>query len=213
MSDIIKKEDERALITFVNLLNKQQESKNIKVNEQVDGSPKYIPINVIEKSLDECFGHNWSTNNLQYQMMLNSVVCSLDLAVILPSGVVIHRAGIGAVPIQLKKDQKEITPFTIHTFALQKNLPSAKSFALSNAAQSLGEYFGRNLNRKEQDMDYTPMAEILTDYDPTQQECFDLLETSNIPQQEREKYRKQIKDAGYIKLKNILSYLKNNQHG
>lgn len=195
---------------FNDAINKQQDKKHIKTNVLAQNS-QYIPIGIIEKTLDEVFTGLWSTRNVKIYHMLNSVVCELELQVMMPhNGVVISRIGVGAVPIQLKKGEKEITPDTINPMALQMNIPSAKSYALSNAAQSLGELFGRNLNRR--DIDIEGMKYIddqMEEYSPLKDEAMSLLATAKGV--DAKSVSKSISKAGNEKLKSIIEYLKTRQ--
>lgn len=110
----------------------------------------HVPIEQIENTLDEVYAGQWQTSNVKVFQLLNSICCTLTLSVLHPiSGIWLTREGTGAVPVQLMKDAKVITPETIQTFAIQKGAGAAKSFAIKNAAESLGEIFGRNLGRKD----------------------------------------------------------------
>jgi hypothetical protein len=141
--------------------------------------------------------------------VLNSLVVVITLKVVLPNGFIVTRPGIGCVPIELKKGSDLMTEETINKMALQKNFPSAKSFALSNAAQSLGEYFGRNLNRKEQDLSYAYIGEQMEKYNPATEEALELLKTSKLAN--KAMVEGQIERASYEKILTIIDYLKNNQ--
>ena len=203
--DIIKLSDYNDIVAnfekVSSMLNKQPSKKHIKQNAMADNT-QYIPISIIEKTLDESFAGLWSTRNCKIYQMLNSVVCELELEVVM-NGVKITRIGVGAVPIQLKKGEVEIAPHTINIMGLQKNVPAAKSFALSNAAQSLGEIFGRNLNRKETDIEYIYGTEQTEKYEPLAEECIELLKSSKIAA--KETIYKSIRNASYEKLIEIKS--------
>ncbi len=58
-------------------------------------------------------------------------------------------AGVGAVPIELEKGASPLQFDQIKSKALHKNIPAAKSFAVSNAAKSIGKIFGSDLNNDE----------------------------------------------------------------
>ena len=80
----------------------------------------------------------------------NSVVVSVHLKVfhpILKEWIVL--AGTGAVPIELEKNAKPLEFDKINPKGPHKNIPTAKSFAVSNAAKQLGEIFGSDLNNDE----------------------------------------------------------------
>ena len=196
----------KAFEDFQRILNKQPSKKNIKKNKLANDSD-YIPISILEKQLDEVYGGLWKYRVTQIFQLLNSIVVVLELEVYHPSGVWIMRGCIGAVPIQLKKDENDITPNTINKMAVQMNAPSAKSFALSNAIQSLGEVFGRNINRKEQDLDYIYMTEQMTDFEPKKEQAISLVKSSNIDNMTKNSVLKSIEKASSEKLDSIIEYL------
>ena len=86
----------------------------------------------------------------QPQILGNSVVISVQLKVYNPIiGQWMSYAGVGAVPIELEKNAKPLEFEKITPKGLHKNVPSALSFAVSNAAKKLGPLFGSHLNSKE----------------------------------------------------------------
>lgn len=131
-----------------NLLDKQPSAKWIATRNIGGQQIGYIPIGQIEQLLRTYFGAYQVEMIGQPQLMANSVVVSVHLKVFNPIvGQWFTYAGIGAVPIQLNKDANP-TDFTqIKHDALHKNAPAAKSFAISNAAKSIGRVFGSELNR------------------------------------------------------------------
>ena len=63
----------------------------------------YIPISAIEASLDRMFTGLWSTKNLQWQIVANEIVCSLELHYYHPIAKVwLSRCGVGAAQIRMK---------------------------------------------------------------------------------------------------------------
>lgn len=113
----------------------------------------HIKAQYVEYLLDKLFP-DWSFVPVDRGVIANSVYYEGLLRVISPiNGELIERVGIGAVPIQVKKGSKSMDIENINPMAIQKNLPAAKTYALKNAAKSLGSLFGRHLNRDMQ-MDF-----------------------------------------------------------
>jgi hypothetical protein len=134
---------------FNDLLNKDPMDKWIKVNKFSDNA-KYIPIRIVESLLRSLFGVYQVEMVGQPHIVGNSVVVSVHLKVyhpILKEWLVY--AGTGAVPIELEKNSNPLEFDRIKPKALHKNIPAAKSFAVSNAAKSLGKIFGSDLNNDE----------------------------------------------------------------
>jgi len=214
MSDLAKKNEiniER-IKEFQIQTTKEPSKSEVKFNEMA-GNAKYIPIGVLEKKLDETYLGLWKTSNGHYEVIANSLTYSIDLEVLHPVlGIWIKRNGVGAVPIQLQKGQKEMNFSTINTFAIQKGLPSAKSFALRNAIQSLGDYFGRGLNREEiNNSDYSTVFDRIEDIMPLKERALELLETSTITGNDRGVFESQITKASIEKLNDIIVHLKKKQ--
>lgn len=150
-----------ALENLQKFLNEPADEKQVKKLNGVN----YLPIGYVESKLDSIYSGLWSIENIHTTIMLNSILVELELKVYnFIIGQWITRAGVGAVPVQLQKDKKVITPEDIQTFAIQKGAPAAKAFALKNAAQSLGVIFGRNINRTG-DYEYLPLSEAVAEYE------------------------------------------------
>ena len=123
-----------------------KEPKNVKKNKYA-GNSNYVPIEQIENDLDKYF-QLWSWNINSTKVIGNAVVVTGTLKVLNPViNQFIERSGIGAVPIEVKQNASP-TDFTqINAKALQKNAPAAAAYAMKNAAKTLGNIFGRNINR------------------------------------------------------------------
>lgn len=152
-----------SLIDFVNTLKAEPTKEEIKINQFADNS-KYIPIGIVEGKLDHFFNGLWETKDFKWQVIVNEIVCSIQLRVFHPdAGTWIERTGTAAVQIQLKAEYEmidgkrvkkpvdvlDVSKKIVNT--LQKDLPHAKAEAIKNATKSLGEIFGRNLNREFED--------------------------------------------------------------
>lgn len=151
-------------------LNKHPRKEWIREHPFVKGV-EYLPVGKVEMLLDIIFGE-WDYEIIDSKILANSVVCHIRLTVKNPvTGSKIIRDGIGAVPLELeatkysKTQKNEKGEFVIekqgarHSLdfeylnrtAVMKNLPAAKSFALKDAADTLGNLFGRSLNRDREE--------------------------------------------------------------
>jgi hypothetical protein len=206
----ITKTEYKDIEHFQMFLNKAPAKKEIKTNPFA-GNSQYIPIAIIEQRLDEIYAGLWSVTDCALQVVANSIVCSLVLEVVHPMAkITLRRAGVGAIPIQLNKDEKEMSFSTIKSDAIRKKAPAAKSQALRNAAQSLGMIFGRGLNREDV-ADYQPISEQVEQFEPLYDEAMDLLKSSIETEQMKQSIERNISRAGTDKLKSIIDYLKGKQ--
>lgn len=134
------------LVQFNQVLDRDPAPNMVYTNQFSDGA-KYVPIRAVETMLRTIFGVYQVEMIGQPHIVGNSVVVSVHLKVYHP--VLkdwVTYAGTGAVPIQVKAGAHP-TDFTqINSKALHKNVPAAKSFAVSNAAKSIGRIFGSHLN-------------------------------------------------------------------
>jgi len=110
---------------------------------------KYIPVDKIELMLDKVFQF-WNLEVKNYQQMFNAVAVHVRLHYKNPiTGEMQFQDGLGAVQIQTKKDCSPADLASINNNAVMMALPAAESYALKDAAEKLGDLFGRNLNRKD----------------------------------------------------------------
>jgi len=144
------------LNNYASLLNEEPPEDKIKAKNGV----RYLPISFIENKLDEIFGAAcWSYEMTGVQMIVNEVTCVVNLKVwhpLLKDWVI--RSGTAAVPIQQDAGALITDIGAKKKNALEKNIPTVKSIALKNAAQSLGKIFGRDLARKQ---------DQISNYEPT----------------------------------------------
>jgi len=128
------------------LLNVAPSDKAVKRNKFANNAA-YLDVGLIEAQLDRFFGAlNWSFVVSKLDIQFNAVVCVGDL-IIFYKDRQIRRSGVGASEIQMKSGTKGMNPENISPKALERDAPKAKSQALKNAAHSLGDAFGRSLNR------------------------------------------------------------------
>lgn len=155
---------EKGLSEFVNTLKALPAKEDIKANDFADGA-LFIPIGTIEEKLDYYFRGLWKVTDFTQTVIVNEIAVTLQLHVFHPfAGVWIERTGVAAVQIQLraeyekgpdgKRVKKPVDVLDVSkkiANTVQKDLPHAKAEALKNAAKSLGNIFGRNLNRGPED--------------------------------------------------------------
>lgn len=112
---------------------------------------EYFEIGFIEGTLDRIFNGLWNTKIIDTKIMANSVVVSIELWYYNPALKIWQfKSGIGAAPINTKKGASPTDFNNIINDSVQKAAPSAKSYAVKNAAQQIGNAFGRYLNREFQ---------------------------------------------------------------
>lgn len=104
-----------------------------------------VPIGIVENTLDDIYQGLWSTRNLVVQSLGGSLndkgemqgyfCVSIDLVVIDPAGIEIVRSGVAS-------------GYILHN-NMKTHFAALKSMAIKNAAKSLGDAFGRDLNRDD----------------------------------------------------------------
>jgi len=147
---------------FLKKLSTPPKPTAIRKNEYA-GNSKYLPIAYIESQLDRLFPGTWQIKNITYQQLLNAVIVTVDLLVKHPiSGEWLTFVGIAASDVQTKKGSKILDADTISPQALQRDIPKVKAEALKNACKSLGNAFGRNLNRN---WDFSHIADKEDNYE------------------------------------------------
>lgn len=146
---------------FAQSLDKMPHPSWVKTNKY-SGNAKYLPIRIVEQLLRTYFGAYQVEMIGNPSIIGNSIVVSVHLKVYHPvlKEWLIY-AGVGAVPIELEKPKfddngvqtsgaKSPLDFdSINAKALHKNVPAAKSYAISNAAKTIGKIFGSHLNSAE----------------------------------------------------------------
>lgn len=159
-----------AMEGFTTKLHQEPLKSLVKTNKFADNS-RYLPISVVETTLDELFFGLWQVKDFTWNVVANEIVGALSLGVFHPIAKTwIWRTGAGAVLIKQKSESKggtgDITdPGQKIKNALVTGFPHLKAQCLKNAAQSLGPLFGRDLNRDYWE-GFTPFSEEveLTDH-------------------------------------------------
>ena len=133
------------LLNFNRMLDKNPPASWVKQNQGIS----YIPIRIKEDLLRSIFGF-FNTEIVGGPRILgNSVVVDVHVKVFHPiMKEWITFAGTGAVPIQTQKDAGPLEFEKINPMGLHKVVPSALSFAISNACNKIGRLFGSGLNSK-----------------------------------------------------------------
>jgi len=128
--------------------------KNPTVVKDRDGR-RYVNISSIEKQLDILFTpFGWETIDFKWTTVVNEVVGSLTLRVKNPdNGEWVSRTGAGSVMIQMRKDSNVLDVQSKIANAMEKMMPKLKADCTRNAAKSLGNVMGRNVGRKDSDVE------------------------------------------------------------
>lgn len=110
---------------------------------------RYLPIAIVEYLLTSIF-IKWRVEVKSTQVIANAVQVTVRLHVQDPiSGEWDWQDGIGAAPIQTKKDAAATDFSQVLTDAVMKAAPAAESYAIKDAAEKFGKIFGKDLNRTE----------------------------------------------------------------
>ena len=122
---------------------------NVK-NEQGQNIPlPYLPIDKVEYLLTRIF-QEWKVEVKNVQQLFNSVAVTITLHYKNPlTGEWKSHDGVGACGIQTDKGASAADLTAIKQSAVMMALPSAKSYAIKDAADHLGKLFGRDLSRKD----------------------------------------------------------------
>lgn len=110
---------------------------------------KYLPIEKVEFLLTRIF-QEWRVEVLSFAQVFQSVAVHVRLHYRNPiSGQWSYHDGLGAVAVQTDAGKPASDLAAIKSDAVMKALPAAESYAIKDAAEKLGELFGKNLNRKD----------------------------------------------------------------
>lgn len=129
------------------LLNQPPSNKWIKKHPMT--KKEYMPIDKVEFLLDRIF-QEYRIEVLREGVMFNSIFCTVRVHYKNPiSGEWNFHDGVGAKSVQTDSGKSAADMAAIKDAAVQMALPTAKSFAIKDAADHLGKVFGRDLNRKD----------------------------------------------------------------
>lgn len=128
---------------------KKHPTAKVKNDKGEEVASRYIPIDKIEFLLTYIF-QEWRVEVLREGVMFNSVYVTIRLHYKNPvTGEWQYHDGVGAKDLQLDKGAKASDLTQIKPAAVMMALPSAKSYAIKDAAEHLGSLFGRDLNRRD----------------------------------------------------------------
>lgn len=144
------------------LLNQEPPAKWLKTHPMT--KTLYLPIERVEFMLSAIFG-KWWVEVLHTSILANSVAATIRLHVINP---VTKQAewtdGVGAAPIQTDSGAGATDWSKVKNAGVQMALPMAKSYALKDAAETLGKLFGKDLNRKDH-LSYDSLLTVHVSYE------------------------------------------------
>jgi hypothetical protein len=173
---------------------------------------KYLPIDKVEFLLTRIF-QNWKVEVISYSALFNSVSVHIRLHLQHPlTGDWIFHDGLGAVGVQTDKGASASDLSAIKQDAIMKALPAAESYAIKDAAEKLGIFFGKNLNRK--DTIGFAGAYSKEDAEPTDdkwqelQELYNVIE-DNLTEDEKINAERILKTKEINSYKKLLKQLKN----
>jgi len=110
---------------------------------------RYIPIDKIEFLLTRIF-QRWHIEVKSVGQMFNAVYAVIRLHYLNPVSMEWeYHDGVGAANVQLDAASEASNLGAIKAAAVQMALPSAKSYAIKDAAEHIGTIFGRDLNRRD----------------------------------------------------------------
>ena len=144
-SDLIQLEE----INQLNILLNQQPPKEwLKEHPMINGL-RYIPIDRIEYLLTRLF-FKWKVEIKHIQLIGNSVCCEIRLHYFNPvTNEWEWQDGVGASPLQTDKGAGAIEFNKLKSSAVMMAAPAAKSYAVKDAAEQIGNIFGKSLNRAD----------------------------------------------------------------
>lgn len=128
---------------------KNHPTAKVKNNRNENVSARYLPIDKVEFLMTYIFGQ-WKVEVLDAKLILNSAVVTIRLHYLNPvTGEWSYHDGVGAKSVQLDAGAKPSDLSAIKSEAVMMAVPSAKSYAIKDAAEHLGPLFGRDLNRRD----------------------------------------------------------------
>ncbi|CAB5225998.1 hypothetical protein UFOVP756_29 [uncultured Caudovirales phage] len=149
------------------VLNQPPKVEWVKEHPYIKGY-KYLPIERIEFLLKSIFKTDYKIEVLKTGLLLNTVEVTVRVHFrdIITKEWMFHD-GVGAQEIQTQKNTGHLLldMSNINRGAVTMALPIAKTMAIKDACDNIGNIFGANLNRKdiihyEQDLTLTPMDEM-----------------------------------------------------
>ncbi len=135
------------LLTF---LNQPPPEEWVKVHPFIKGY-RYLPIDKVEFLLKRFF-KRYKIEVIEFKQILNSLAITVRVWYQDPlTGEMIFHDGVGAEELQTMKDSGtlKLDASNINKGAVKMALPIAKTVAIKDATDHIGDIFGANLNRKD----------------------------------------------------------------
>lgn len=133
---------------FKKALNVNPPKSWVKTNPYANNS-EYIPIDKVEALLD-CIFQEWQVEIKEVKQLAQSIIAIVRLHYKDPiNNEWRYHDGVGATPIKTEKGADASDMSKIVSSAIATGAPSAVSYAIKDAADHLGNLFGKNLNRKD----------------------------------------------------------------
>jgi len=138
----------KSLDAFLKRISTTPKTNSIKKNKFANNAD-YLEIGYIQAELDRVFHGLWEWEIKLVNVAINGVYVTGNLRIFHPiANHWITRSGIGFKEFQLSAGRKEPLPENLSSKALERDLPIANAEAMKNAAKTIGNAFGRGLNRK-----------------------------------------------------------------
>ena len=138
---------------YLEFINQAPPKQWVKDHPMASGV-KYLPIDKVELTLTKVF-QEWYVEVLSASQLLNSIAITVRLFYKHPLSGWQHQDGVGAAPIQVDRGKNASDLGAIKNNAIMLALPAAKSYAIKDAAENIGQIFGGNINRKDT-LGFTP---------------------------------------------------------
>jgi len=142
------------------ILNVPPPAKWVKEHPYIKGH-KYLPIDKVEYLLKKLF-KTYSIQITGQGTAFNGVWVTVRVNYLNPvTGEMQFQEGIGAVQLQTAKGTSPADLANINNGAVSMAFPMAKTFAIKDACQMIGNIFGANLDRKDT-IEFTPDENLIT---------------------------------------------------
>lgn len=131
------------------ILNSEPKKEWVKEHPFIKGY-KYLPIDKIEFLLKKIF-KSYRIEVIKTSTLFNSIECVVRVHYLDPVAGWTYQDGVGACELQTQKDSGCLKPdfSNINKGAVTMALPIAKTIAIKDACDMIGNIFGANLNRRD----------------------------------------------------------------
>jgi hypothetical protein len=138
---------------LLTMLGEQPDKRFVKAHKYLkkeDGTPVvYQEIGFIEAKMDQIFRGLWNRKVVHQQNVANGYTVTVEVSVYnWVANVWITRSGMAAKAFQLEKGAQPLDFSKIKPTSIEGTIPNIQTEAFKNAVKSLGNIFGRNLNRE-----------------------------------------------------------------